>query len=61
MFDHIQLLIKDKGYEPSAILDIGANKGTWTTSMKSIYPESTYYLFEASDYPELNHFTPLHI
>lgn len=56
MFDHIKLLIKDKGYEPSVILDIGANKGDWTTSMKEIYPESTYYLFEANDYIELNQF-----
>jgi FkbM family methyltransferase len=56
MFSHIELLVKNKGYVPSAILDIGANKGEWTTSMKSIYPESIYYLFEASDYTELNHF-----
>lgn len=56
MFNHIDLLIKNKGYVPSAILDIGANKGTWTTSMKEIYPESTYYLFEAGDYIELNKF-----
>ena len=56
MFDHIKLLIQNKGYVPSVILDIGANKGDWTTSMKEIYPESTYYLFEANDYIELNQF-----
>ena len=56
MFNHIKLTLQDKGYVPSVILDIGANKGDWTTSMKKIYPESTYYLFEATNYIELERF-----
>jgi FkbM family methyltransferase len=55
MFDKI-LALKQKGYFPDTILDIGAHHGNWTNSMKHIYNDSKYYLFEAIDYPELNHF-----
>jgi FkbM family methyltransferase len=55
MFDKI-LILKQKGYYPDTILDIGAHHGNWTNSMKSIFTSSTYYLFEAIDYPELNRF-----
>jgi FkbM family methyltransferase len=48
--------LKNKGYYPDTILDIGAHHGMWTESMKTIFGESTYYLFEAIDYPELNKF-----
>lgn len=54
MFDKIRLL-KDKGYYPDTILDIGAHHGNWTKSMKQIY-NSKYYLFEAINYSELNQF-----
>jgi FkbM family methyltransferase len=52
MFDNINI-IKEKGYYPDTILDIGAHHGHWTNSMKQIYDNSKYYLFEAIDYPEL--------
>ena len=55
MFDKIRLL-KEKGYFPDAILDIGAHHGNWTNSMKQIYNDPKYYLFEAIDYWELNQF-----
>ena len=55
MFDKIQIL-KYKGYNPDAILDIGAHHGNWTNSMIQIYPDSNYYLFEAIDYSELLQF-----
>ena len=55
MFDRIRIL-KEKGYIPDTILDIGAHHGNWTNSMKSIYGDSKYYLFEAIDYLELNRF-----
>jgi len=55
MFDKIRLL-KEKGYFPDAILDIGAHHGNWTNSMKQIYNDSKYYLFEGIDYSELNQF-----
>ena len=55
MFDKINIL-KQKGYYPDTILDIGAHQGYWTIGMKQIYNNSKYYLFEANDYNELNCF-----
>ena len=55
MFDKLNKL-KDKGYIPSTILDIGAHHGNWTNQMLDIYPTSNYYLFEAINYEELNRF-----
>jgi len=56
MFDKLQNL-KNKGYKPTTILDIGAYKGHWTQSMQNIYPDANYYLFEAIEYPELSRYT----
>lgn len=55
MFDKI-VVLREKGYIPDTILDIGAYHGYWTDNMRSIYGDSTYYLFEAIDYPELKRF-----
>jgi FkbM family methyltransferase len=55
MFDKIHLL-KQKGYNPNIILDIGAYHGNWTESMLQIYSDSKYYLFEAINYNELNRY-----
>jgi FkbM family methyltransferase len=55
MFDKIQIL-KDKGYEPDTIIDVGAHHGSWTKSMRNIYGNSKYYLFEGIDYNELHEF-----
>lgn len=55
MFDKINIL-KQKGYYPNVILDIGAHHGNWTNTMRQIYNNAKYYLFEAIDYPELNRF-----
>jgi FkbM family methyltransferase len=55
MFDKI-LLLRNKGYVPDIIFDIGAHKGTWTQSCLQIYPRRSYLLFEAIDYQELKLF-----
>jgi FkbM family methyltransferase len=55
MFDRLEIL-KNKNYFPDTILDIGAFHGNWTNSMKKIYNNSKYYLFEAIDYNELQKF-----
>jgi FkbM family methyltransferase len=55
MFDKL-LLLKNKGYYPDTILDIGAHHGNWTNSMKQIFNDCNYYLFEGIDYNELNQF-----
>jgi len=47
-------LLKEQGYLPDTILDIGAHNGNWTNNMKQIYNNSKYYLFEAINYSELN-------
>ena len=55
MFDKLNKL-KMMVYFPDTILDIGAHHGEWTDSMKKIYNNSKYYLFEAINYHELNRF-----
>ena len=55
MFDRINIL-KQKGYRPDTIIDIGAHKGDWTNTMLNIYNDCKYYLFEANNYNELNQF-----
>lgn len=55
MFESINNL-KQLGYIPDTILDIGAYHGYWTDNMKSIYNNANYYLFEAINYPELERF-----
>jgi FkbM family methyltransferase len=52
MFNKISIL-KEQGYHPNVILDIGAYKGYWTSAMQKIYDKCDYLLFEAIDYPEL--------
>ena len=56
MFNKINDL-KNKGYYPDTILDIGAHHGNWTNIMSHIYNDSKYYLFEGIDYDELNQFS----
>ena len=53
MFDKLNIL-KNKGYYPDTILDIGAHKGDWTNNMRRIYNDSNYFLFEATEYAELD-------
>jgi len=40
--------LMSKGFTPDIIYDVGAYKGSWTTTMKEIFPKATYYLFEAN-------------
>lgn len=48
--------LKKKGFNPKTILDIGANKGSWTESVKSIFSDSNFFMFEADEkhYNSLN-------
>ena len=49
--DHIDYLrkMKDKGYSPKVVYDIGASVLHWTNQAKYFWPDATYYLFEAMD------------
>jgi FkbM family methyltransferase len=55
MFQSIYKL-KENGYTPKVIFDIGAHCGNWTAECLKIYPNSTYHLFEAIEYDELGRF-----
>jgi len=55
MFDKL-IRLRNSGYEPDTILDIGAHHGNWTNSMRKIYGDSKYYLFEGIDYHQLKRF-----
>lgn len=48
--------LKNMGFYPDAILDIGAHHGNWTKSTMSIFPNSKFYLFEGINYNELKIF-----
>jgi len=53
MFENIKAKLKNNGYTPDTILDIGACFGEFTDKMIDIYPNAKYYLFEANNHPEL--------
>jgi len=55
MFNRINV-IRNKGYIPDLIFDIGAEKGSWTRNMIYIYPNAKYVMCEAIPYDELNDF-----
>lgn len=45
--DHDRLArFKTLGFNPSCIFDIGASNGAWSWSIRDIYPEAIYHLFE---------------
>ena len=48
--------IKDRGYEPKTVLDIGANIGSWTENALSIYPDARYICFDPLTSPLLEDF-----
>ena len=56
MFEHIKAKLKNNGYIPDTIIDIGACYGVFTDKMLDIFPESKYYLFESNNHPELQKF-----
>ena len=45
MFTHINYL-KELGYNPDVIVDIGAYKGKWTAFVKKIFPSSAFLMIE---------------
>lgn len=38
--------IREHGFMPNAIYDIGANKGTWTKECLAFFPDADFFLFE---------------
>lgn len=43
-------IFKEVGFEPTHILDIGANHGTWTREVLKYYPDSNYTLVEPQEW-----------
>jgi hypothetical protein len=42
--------IKNHGFKPNHIVDVGANRGTWTRNALQHLPEAYYSLFEPQAY-----------
>lgn len=47
-FERLQLL-KNKGFAPKVIYDIGAFSGEWSQLTKRVFPHSQFFLFEANE------------
>jgi FkbM family methyltransferase len=41
--------LKDKGFEPKVIYDIGAYKGNWALEVEKVFPNARFILFEANE------------
>ena len=40
--------LRDQGFVPSRILDVGANRGLWTKAVRQIWPRAQLLMFEAN-------------
>lgn len=40
------LNIRERGFEPACIVDIGANRGKWTSKAMRVFPHAEYFLVE---------------
>lgn len=45
--------LKNFGFKPTSILDIGAHHGKWSKRMQCHFPQASFTLVEAIDYPQL--------
>jgi FkbM family methyltransferase len=52
MFHSIQT-IKNNGYCPDVIFDIGSYHGKWTQECLAVYPNSVYHLFDGNHHEEI--------
>ena len=52
--------LKNNGFEPKNILDIGAYKGLWSRHVKTIFPSSEFHLIEPINYDELHNYDNVH-
>ena len=47
MYEYLKKLKAESKFTPRKILDIGANIGFWTKTVKSIWPDAEYTCIEA--------------
>ena len=45
-------VLKNKGFQPKVVYDIGAFHGDWTTSISSLFKDAQFFLFEANEVNE---------
>ena len=48
-------VLKERGFEPSLIVDIGASNGAWTRNCLNVFEDGQYLLYEPL-YPHLDHY-----
>jgi FkbM family methyltransferase len=46
--DYRMRVLRDKGFRPRTILDVGAYKGKWSEEMKKIFTDSSFFLVEGN-------------
>jgi len=39
--------MKQRGFSPKTIIDVGAYKGSWTSKVTSIFPDASFIMYEA--------------
>ena len=39
-------ILKQTGFDPDVVVDVGANKGQWTRGCRALFPDARYFLFE---------------
>src|SRR5260370_33318095 len=50
--DHKRLqTVREYGFGPTSVLDIGASNGVWSGTCAMIFPEADYFLVEPQQYP----------
>lgn len=42
-------VLKDQGFQPKVIYDIGAHRGSWSCEVEQVFKEARFYLFEANE------------
>tara|TARA_Y100001973_G_C5194316_1_gene333139 strand:- start:57 stop:1265 length:1209 start_codon:yes stop_codon:yes gene_type:complete len=52
--------LKQAGFNPKRILDIGAHKAKWTQEASSVFPDAHYILVEPIDFPQLRNYVNKH-
>ena len=48
--DLFSLALKERGFSPKHIIDVGANHGDWTRTVIQYFPDSYYTLIEPQDH-----------
>jgi len=40
--------LKNKGFSPETIVDVGANMGLWSAHVIQVFPQSNYFLIDGN-------------